>query len=54
MIGSEDKGIYPALMKICDEKIKIPMVGDFESLNVSVATGIILYAAMKQRLVNEK
>jgi 23S rRNA (guanosine2251-2'-O)-methyltransferase len=49
VIGSEDKGIYPALMKICDEKIKIPMKGDFESFNVSVATGIILYEAMKQR-----
>ena len=50
VMGSEDKGIYPALMKICDEKIKIPMKGDFESLNVSVATGIILYEAMKQRM----
>jgi 23S rRNA (guanosine2251-2'-O)-methyltransferase len=43
------KGIDPALMKICDEQIKIPMPGDFESLNVSVATGIILYEAVKQR-----
>lgn len=51
VMGSEEKGIYPALMKICDEKIKIPMAGDFESLNVSVATGIILYEAMKQRLI---
>lgn len=50
VMGSEEKGIYPALMKICDEKIKIPMKGDFESLNVSVATGMILYEAMKQRL----
>lgn len=50
VMGSEDKGIYPALMKICDEKIKIPIKGDFESLNVSVATGIILYEAMKQRM----
>ncbi|TMI62482.1 MAG: 23S rRNA (guanosine(2251)-2'-O)-methyltransferase RlmB [Bacteroidetes bacterium] len=50
IMGSEDKGIYPALMKICDESIKIPMAGDFESLNVSVATGIILYEAMKQRM----
>lgn len=50
VMGSEEKGIYPALMKICDEKIKIPMAGEFESLNVSVATGIILYVAMKQRL----
>jgi len=50
VMGSEDNGVYPALMKICDEKIKIPMAGDFESLNVSVATGIILYEAMKQRM----
>lgn len=49
VMGSEEKGIYPALMKICDDKVKIPMKGDFESLNVSVATGIILYEAMKQR-----
>lgn len=50
VMGSEDNGVYPALMKICDEKIKIPMAGDFESLNVSVATGMILYEAMKQRM----
>lgn len=50
VMGSEEKGVYPALMKICDEKIKIPMKGDFESLNVSVATGMILYEAMTQRL----
>lgn len=49
VMGSEEKGIYPALMKICDEKFKIPMKGDFESLNVSVATGMILYEVMKQR-----
>ena len=49
VMGSEDNGIYPALMKICDEKIKIPMAGDFESLNVSVAAGMILYEVMKQR-----
>ena len=50
VIGSEEKGVYPALMKICDDKFKIPMKGDFESLNVSVATGIILYEVMKQRI----
>ena len=49
VMGSEEKGIYPALMKVCDEKFKIPMAGDFESLNVSVATGVILYEVMKQR-----
>jgi len=49
VMGSEDKGIYPALLKICDEKIGIPMKGDLDSLNVSVATAIILYEAMKNR-----
>jgi 23S rRNA (guanosine2251-2'-O)-methyltransferase len=50
VMGSEEKGIYPALLKVCDEKFKIPMTGDFESLNVSVATGMILYEVMKQRI----
>lgn len=49
VMGSEDKGIYPALLKVCDEKISIPMKGEFESLNVSVATGMLLYEVMKQR-----
>ena len=49
VMGSEEKGIYPALMKICDEKFKIPMTGDFESLNVGVATGMILYEVTRQR-----
>ena len=49
VMGSEDNGVFPALMKICDGKFKIPMAGDFESLNVSVAAGMILYEAMKQR-----
>jgi len=49
VLGSEEKGIYPALSKAADEKFKIPMKGDFESLNVSVAAGIILYEVMRQR-----
>lgn len=49
VLGGEEHGIYPALMKICDEQFQIPMPGDFESLNVSVANGIILYEVMKQR-----
>jgi 23S rRNA (guanosine2251-2'-O)-methyltransferase len=49
VMGSEEKGIYPALLKACDEKFKIPMAGNFESLNVSVATGMILYEVMRQR-----
>lgn len=50
VMGSEDKGIFPALMKICDEQFGIPMKGDFESLNVSVAAAMILYEAMMQRI----
>jgi 23S rRNA (guanosine2251-2'-O)-methyltransferase len=49
VMGSEEKGIYAALMKICDEKFKIPMTGEFESLNVGVAAGMILYEVMRQR-----
>ncbi|MDQ3683609.1 MAG: 23S rRNA (guanosine(2251)-2'-O)-methyltransferase RlmB [Bacteroidota bacterium] len=52
VMGSEEKGIYPALIKACDERFKIPMSGDFESLNVSVATGVILYEVMKKRNFN--
>lgn len=49
VMGGEEQGVYPALMKICDDQFQIPMPGDFESLNVSVATGIVLYEVMKQR-----
>jgi 23S rRNA (guanosine2251-2'-O)-methyltransferase len=49
VLGGEENGIYPALMKICDEKFSIPMHHQFESLNVSVAGGMILYEAMRQR-----
>ena len=50
VMGGEENGVYPALMKICDAQFSIPMPGEFESLNVSVATGMILYEAVKQRL----
>jgi 23S rRNA (guanosine2251-2'-O)-methyltransferase len=49
IMGSEDNGVFTALMKICDQKFKIPMTGNFESLNVSVAAGMILYEAMRKR-----
>lgn len=51
--GSEDKGVFSGLLKISDSIFKIPMAGEFESLNVSVATGMILYEAMKQRMLNK-
>ena len=49
VMGSEDKGVQPYLRKAADEFFSIPMAGDFDSLNVSVAAGIILYEAMKKR-----
>ena len=51
VMGGEEHGIYPALLKICDEQVRIPMTGDFDSLNVSVSTGIVLYEMMRQRNV---
>ena len=50
VMGSEEKGVQPYLAKAADEHFSIPMAGDFDSLNVSVAAGIILYEAMKQRM----
>ncbi|HXB95151.1 MAG TPA: 23S rRNA (guanosine(2251)-2'-O)-methyltransferase RlmB [Puia sp.] len=50
VMGSEDKGVQSYIRKSADESFTIPMAGDFDSFNVSVAAGIILYEAMKQRL----
>jgi len=50
LIGSEGEGINAALLRQADEVFKIPQVGTTDSLNVSVATGIILYEAMRQRI----
>lgn len=49
IMGSEDKGIQPYLMKAADERFTIPMSGRFDSFNVSVAAGIILYECFRQR-----
>jgi 23S rRNA (guanosine2251-2'-O)-methyltransferase len=50
IMGDEGKGVQPYLAKAADHFFKIPMAGKFDSFNVSVATGIILYEAMKQRM----
>lgn len=50
IMGSEGEGIAPDLLRLADEIVKIPMKGKFESLNVSVAAGMILYEVMKQRM----
>ncbi len=50
VIGNEANGVEENIVKISDEKIKIPMLGKTESLNASVATGIILYEYVRQKL----
>lgn len=50
VMGDEGKGVQPYLAKAADHFFKIPMAANFDSFNVSVATGIILYEAMKHRM----
>jgi len=50
VMGNEEKGVQPYISKAADQHFTIPMLGSFDSLNVSVACGIILYEAVKQRL----
>jgi len=49
VMGSEEDGVRNEIIRIADHLAKIPMFGEIESLNVSVATGIILYEAIRQR-----
>ena len=49
VMGSEGRGISAPVMGLCDALAKIPMAGEIGSLNVSVATSIILYEAVRQR-----
>jgi len=49
VIGNEEKGIRSIVAKKCDYLIKIPMAGQIQSLNVSVATGVLLYEIERQR-----
>jgi 23S rRNA (guanosine2251-2'-O)-methyltransferase len=50
IMGNEEKGVQHFLSKAADGHFSIPIAGDFDSFNVSVAAGIILYEAMKQRM----
>ncbi len=54
VIGSEGKGVRPLVRKKCDHLIRIPGIGNLESLNASVATGIILYEIMRQRKMEQE
>lgn len=50
IMGSEGRGINPSVLKLADAKAKLPLLGEIESLNVSVACGAFLYEAVRQRL----
>ena len=52
VMGAEGKGIRLLIKKTCDQVVTIPMSGNVESLNVSVATGIALFESMRQRETN--
>ena len=49
IMGAEDTGVSYDNLALCDEWVKIPLFGNIESLNVSVAAGILIYEAVKQR-----
>jgi len=49
VVGSEEKGISPSLRKICDLVVSIPQRGTLNSLNLSVAGGIVIYEIARQR-----
>lgn len=53
VIGSETEGLEHRIAQACDTLVSIPMPGDVESLNVSVAAGILLFAAVRDRLPSD-
>ena len=50
VMGSEDRGISPSILKVSDHVAKLPLLGEIESLNVSVACAVFLYEAVRQRI----
>ncbi|MBR5087042.1 MAG: 23S rRNA (guanosine(2251)-2'-O)-methyltransferase RlmB [Muribaculaceae bacterium] len=52
VLGSEGKGISREVMKMCDALVAIPEFGNINSLNVSVAGGIMMYEVVRQRLAD--
>ena len=49
LMGSEEKGISPELLKLCDVRASLPIRGEVQSLNVSVAAAVFMYEALRQR-----
>lgn len=53
VVGSEGEGVAPELLRLADHIIFIPQAGQMDSLNVSVAAGIVLYEAQRQRISSD-
>ena len=51
VIGNEGEGVSPLVKKNCDMVASIPMKGDIDSLNASVATGVLAYEIVRQRMI---
>ena len=51
VMGSEDRGVSPSVIKAADQVAKLPLLGEIESLNVSVACAVFLYEVVRQRTV---
>ena len=49
LMGSEEDGISPELLRLVDVQLRVPMTGQIQSLNVSVAAGIMLFEVARQR-----
>lgn len=49
VMGSEESGISPSILNMVDEQVRIPLYGKIESLNVSVAAGLMIYEACRQK-----
>jgi len=50
LLGSEEDGIAPELLRLCDQRLRIPMTGQIQSLNVGVAAGIMLFEVARGRI----
>jgi 23S rRNA (guanosine2251-2'-O)-methyltransferase len=50
VVGNEEEGIHPSILKLANKLVKIPMNSELDSLNVSVAAAIIMYEVVRQNM----
>ncbi|MDD4637033.1 MAG: 23S rRNA (guanosine(2251)-2'-O)-methyltransferase RlmB [Bacteroidales bacterium] len=54
IMGAEDTGVAPEHLKMCDDLVSIPLLGKIGSLNVSVAAGVLIYEAVRQKRLENR